>query len=413
MNEINKRPKLWTKYFILICCMGLFTSLVMRLLDNTLAIYANDVWGSKSAGGLMTTTFTFGSIISSALCGSVIDRTGRRKALIAGAVLFVIVTIGLLFTTVEWIVLVIRALQGLGKAVCVVAASSMAADIIPKERMGEGMGYYGLGNTLANAFGPALGIAMISTGSYDLMFGSCAALYVVVIIMVLFVDYEKKGVYADNAAAPAVQPEKPAKKYRGLWTFFEKSALPVSIVTFFGSAGTVCILVFLTLYATDGLGIENPGLFFTFSAVTMLVTRLVIGKIVDRHGVVISVVPGFALSIIQYLLLAFVAPHSYAVFLACGAIYGVSMSMFYPALQAAVVVDAPAERKGVANSTLFFGQDLGILCASAVLGWILEGTGYIPMFMSGIVLFVVSIVLCLVLMNNKARARRRKKYGVD
>lgn len=413
MTETKKGPRLWTKYFILICCMGLFTSLVMRLLDNTLAIYANDVWGSKSAGGLLTTTFTFGSIISSALCGSVIDRTGRRKAFIAGAALFVVVTIGLLFTTAEWLVLIIRALQGLGKAVCVVAASSMAADIIPKERMGEGMGYYGLGNTLANAFGPALGIAMISAGSYDLMFGCCAAFYVVVIIMVMFVDYEKKGVPANREEAPAVKAEKPAKEYRGLWTFFEKSALPVSLVTFFGSAGTVCILVFLTLYATDGLGIENPGLFFTFSAVTMLVTRMVIGKVVDRHGVVISVVPGIVLSIMMYLLLAFVAPHSYAVFLACGAIYGVSMSMFYPALQAAVVVDAPADRKGVANSTLFFGQDLGILCASAVLGWILEGLGYIPMFLSGIVLFAVSIVFCIILMNNKARAKRRKKYGID
>lgn len=412
---IGNGARLWTGYFVLVCIMGLFTSLVMRLLDNTLAIYANDVWNSKSDGGLLTTTFTFGSIVSSALCGSIIDRTGRQKAMIAGAAIFVVVTVVLMFTTVRWIVLTVRALQGLGKAVCMVASASMAADIIPRERMGEGMGYYGLGSTLASAFGPALGIAMISTGSYDLMFGSCAGLYFVVIIMAIFVNYEKKGSPASASTAAtqtAAAKQDPTHEYRGVWKLFEKSAIPSAAVTFFGSAGTVCILVFLTLYATDGLGIENPGLFFTFSAVTMLITRLVIGRMVDRFGVVIALLPALLLAVGIYLLLAFAAPHSYMVFLLCGAIYGVSMSMFYPALQAAAVVDAPEERKGVANSTLFFGQDLGILVASAALGWVLESYGYVLMFMGGIVLFVISGVLSLLLMSNRARARRRRKYGV-
>lgn len=412
MTETKSKPRLWTKYFILICCMTLFTSLVMRLLDNTLAIYANDTWGSKSAGGLLTTAFTFGSIISNALCGNIIDRLGRRKVLWAGAALFVVATIGFLFFDQMGVVLALRVLQGLGKAVVVVACASMAADVIPKERMGEGMGYYGLGNTLANAFGPALGIAMISGGNYNFMFGSCAAFYVIVMIMCCFVDYEKKQPELVSASK-AQETGAPKKTYRGIWVFFEKAALPISVVTFFASAGTVCILVYLTLYATDGLGIENPGMFFTFAAVTMLLTRLVVGKMVDRHGVVVVIIPGIVLVLLTYLLLAFVAEHSYPVFLLCGALYGAGTSMFYPAIQAVTVVDSPPERKGVANSTMLFWQDFGILCASAVLGWVLEGMGYMAMFAAGSVFLVVSAVLCLILMGNGTRAKRRAKFGVE
>ena len=175
------------------------------------------------------------------------------------------------------------------------------------------------------------------------------------------------------------------------------------------------MLVFLTLYAQDGLGIENPGLFFTFAAGTMLLTRLLIGKVIDRHGIAVVVVPAFLLGIGLYLLLAFAAGSTgaaYALFLACGAIYGVVTAIFYPAVQSVAVVDAPPERKGVANSTMFFGQDLGILVASAVLGWVVEEWGYVAMFLCGIALFGVSILLTLLLMRNRTRAARRAKYGV-
>ncbi len=412
METSTNKKRLWTKYFIIACFMGLFVSVVQRLLDNTLAIFANDVWDSKSIGGMLTTTFTLGSIIASIFVGRFIDSVGRRITVFIGSGFFALSALLMVVATEPWMFYILRITQGAARAFASIAISAMAADILPKERMGEGMGYYGLGNTLASAFGPSLGLLMISTGDYNFMFLSCMGIYIFLIFLTIFMDYEKKGLYVATPT-PLAEEETTEKKRTGLvWRYLERGAIPAATVELLGNCANAIILVYLTLYATETLGIADAGWFFTISAVGMVLSRLLTGRIVDRIGALPVLIPGVALSIINYVLLARFCTGNMPVFLVCGMLYGLTQGSVFPALAAIAVVDSPEDRRGTANSTMMFGRDIGILAASAVIGFVVENTGYqIAFLLSGIV-YVIMIIAAILLLNNKARQRHREKLGV-
>lgn len=407
MQNTKQPTKLWNGYFILFCLISFTVSVVVFMLDNVLSIYANDVWGSTAGGGLLTTTFTFGAIIATAACGIVVDRTGRKKALIFGYGMYTIGMLGMALTTAPAMAYTMRVLQGIGKGVGGVAMSSAVADIIPKNRVGEGMGYYGLGSTLAQAVGPSLGLALISGGNYKLTFIVCTVCFAACTVAACFANYEKKygrAVSDEKAAVPA------DAKYRGIWKLFEKAALPATFVMFCYGAGCTPILIYVTLYATDVLNFSGVGLFFMFSAGAMLITRLTVGRLIDRRGVKGIVLIGCLLGVVSNLLL--LVCKNLVLFYLDGAIYGFATAMIYPALQASIIVDSPDDRRGAANSLMLFGLDFGILCASALFGALSELFGWVSVFSVGGLFYAVGIVLTFTLLSNAARAKRREKAGV-
>lgn len=412
MNKTPPKARLWTKYFIIACCMGLFISLVQRLMDNTLAIFANDVWNSKSIGGMLTTTFTLGSIIASVFVGRFIDSAGRRITVFIGAGCFAASALLMVVSTEPWMFYILRVVQGAARAFAMIAVSAMVADIIPKERMGEGMGYYGLGSTLASAFGPMLGLWMISSGDYNFMFFCCFGIYIVLILLTIFMNYEKKGVYVAEPVPEAKKPAAEEKEQNIIWRYLERGAIPAATVELLGNCANAVILVYLTLYATETLGITNAGLFFTFAAVGMMLSRLGTGRIVDRIGALPVIIPGSILGLVNYLLLAYFCKENLPVFLVCGLFYGLTQGSVFPALTAIAVVDSPENRRGTANSTMMFGRDIGILCASAAIGFLVENTGYLTAFALSAVFYVIMIVAAALLLNNKTRAKHRAKQGI-
>ncbi len=54
-------------------------------------------------------------------------------------------------------------LQGMGFAIATTASATAAADVLPMSRLGEGIGYYGLGQAIAMSIGPALAMFLVST----------------------------------------------------------------------------------------------------------------------------------------------------------------------------------------------------------------------------------------------------------
>jgi predicted MFS family arabinose efflux permease len=412
LSSKKNTEKLWSGYFIMFLIIGFVISTAVFLLDNILSIYANDVWGSKSAGGLLTTTFTFGSIIATAVCGVVIDRTGRKRAIIFGFGIFTVGIIGMAIFKSQGVSYVMRVLQGVGKGVGGVAMASAVADVVPKNRMGEGMGYYGLGSTLAQAIGPSLGLALIATGNYTLTFCICAAGYLASTVAGFFINYEKDMVKPETALpdAPAQKTAPADAKYHGIWKLFEKAALPATLVMFMYGAGCTPILIYITLYATDVLEVGTPGIFFFVSAAAMLITRFTIGKLIDKRGVLGIVVFGNILGILSNVLL--LVCKSDLLYYLDGAVYGFATAMIYPALQAAVIVDSPDDRRGAANSLMNFGLDFGILCASALFGVLLENVSWVAVFVGGALFYAVGAVLTAALLTNSARKKRREKIGI-
>ncbi len=413
MEKTVNKGKIWSKYFVVAILVEMFTQMVINFLNTALNVYGDAISGSANYVGLLTTFFTLGAILMAPFVGVFSDRYGRQKVIITGVLLFLVPSVVFMFSTSTWLGLVLRFFQGLGKSMFQIGAAAMVADVTPKSRAGEALGYYSLGMMMALAIGPTVGMLLSDTGNYTLMFGFTAAVLLLALIMGILANYEKKGIYE-------IQRDS-APEGGFLRSLVEVQALPAGLVRFFTSCSSTCVWAFIGLHGSKVLGFDafRTGLFFVACAAGMLLARAFAGRLIDRRGAVAAIIPALLLSLIPYVILAFFCEGNFVLYMFSGLCFGVSEGVSQPGIRAVAVVDSPENRRGAANSVINFGLDGGIAIAAWLFGMVINADssatqvrGYQNMYVLCIGFTLISLGLTLILLNNKARARRREKAGV-
>lgn len=411
----TNKSSLWSKYFILALLAALFTNMCMAMLDSTLSLFADDMWNSKTLGGYLTSFFNAGSILMAFFSGRLVDKRGRRRCFVVGTVLFAIPTLAMAIWPSPIVALSARFVQGVAKGVVTVAAVSMVSDIIPRERLGEGMGLYGLGQTVPRAIGPMAGLMLTENGSYMSMFVVCTVMYLLAGVATMGIDYEKHQSYSEHAEVESSGNE----NYKGVWKLIEKKALPAAVNYTIYFFSTSIILVFLAVFSREILmfGTSQISLFYIVSAVAILLIRLFCGKLSDRYGALCVLIPGHIANILALLILIFWSKNNLLMYLVAATLYGVGSAAIMPTLNAVAVVDSPKGRNGAANASFYFLMDVGMLIGSAMIGAIVDNAssptdGYTTSFLICIMVCVLSLVMSCLLFNKKARERRTLTYRI-
>lgn len=414
MNQ--KKQTIWSRDFILVCLVALAVNICMRMLDSNLASYANETWNSKSLGGQLTSFLNIGSILMAFFAGKIVEVRGRKNSLIVFCLLFAIPTVLFVLIPIPGVALGVRLIQGIAKGVVTVAMASVVSDVIPREKMNEGMGMYNLGSTISMAIGPMIGLMLVEKGGYAMMFIACAVTYGSGAFFSAFMKYEKKNISEKKTTEESMKKEAAIseKKYRGVWALIEKKAILSSLINTIFFGGYACILVYVTIYAQEVLKLSagQISLFYTVAAVAMLIIRFTTAKVADKYGAMWMIAPGHIIMIGALLLLAFPAKSSYLAFLAAGACYGIGNAAVTPALNAVAVVDSPADRGAQANACFYFLMDFGILISSSCFGKLMDAAasvevGYQETFLISSGVLVFSLILSLLVLNEKARKRLR------
>jgi MFS family permease len=327
-------------------------------------IYIKSIGGNDSHVGLVVAVYTIASLVIRPFAGLALDRLNRKKVFFIGLALIAIcMSLYGLFSAI-WMVLLLRILDGVGFGIASTGSVTIASDLIPQERFGEGMGFFALTNCFGMVIAPVLGFALMNGVGFNLMTIIAAGLIVISLFLTFFIKQSKAPVKIEDK-----------RKFRP----YEKSAIPSSIVVFFVGAVVGSVMSFISLYASS-VGIENVGLFFTFLAGALLVTRPIIGKMVDRFGFDVLIFPGFALLIIAMIVLSFA--NTLPLFLISGVVIGTGYGATQTSLQTMAVINAPRERRGAANATFFTGIDGGVGVGSLIAGMIAAAWGYKLMYLS-------------------------------
>ncbi len=362
-QALHKEELLWSRDFILITVISMFTFLGFQMLFPTLPIYAKILGGNDTHAGLVIGFFTFSAVLVRPLAGYALDAYGRKALFFLGLFIFLIAVVAYMWTPTILALLLVRFIHGFGWGLTSTASSTVAADIIPKSRMGEGMGYYGLSATLSMALAPALGLYLISHYSFKLMFILSTLMVLIAIILAFRINYLPVSL--------------PKQKFN----IIEKEALRPSIVIFFITMTYGAVVTFLALYSIE-LGISNIGIFFTVYAVTLALTRPVAGRLSDRSSFNIVVIPGIILIMIAMLLLSNATNLLW--FIIAAIVYGAGFGAVQPSLQALAILSTSPDKRGGANATFFTGFDLGIGLSSIMWGIIAQAIGYSALYLCAI-----------------------------
>ena len=378
----EKKEPLWTRDFILISIASLFITMGFQMLLPVLPVFSAELGGSDSWAGLVVGIFTISAVLMRPIAGRLLDKQGRRGVFILGLIVFLICVVAYNWTSTIFVLLILRFIHGFGWGASSTASSTIASDVVPKSRLGEGMGYFGLTSTLAMAIAPALGLEILGGYGFNAVFYISAGVVLISIFIALLIKYHK----------PDVVPKSDSDGFpkSGKAGIFERSAILPAVVIFFITMTYGAIVSFIALYAGQKQ-VENIGLFFTVYAAALLISRPYFGRLTDRKGTPFAVLPGILCVIVSMSLIYFA--NSLMAFLIAGFIYGIGFGAVQPALQAMSVRKVDNTRRGAANATFFLGFDLGIGAGAILWGIIAEHLGYQLIYLLAIIPAVVGALI--------------------
>lgn len=416
----SPREQLWSTTFVLVVVSTLCCFMVGQGLNSSTSVYVALYGGTAAYAGVLGAVFSGAAAVVRLLSGPLIDGRGRRIVMLVGFAVLIVGTVGPLFTHDVAPFVVFRILQGAGFSAVTTASATAAADALPASRMGEGIGYYGLGQALSMSVGPALALALVSTDPPENLFVGVTAIAVVGLAMIFLCRYEKHpemlpegAVYrrrleegeseaARRRTAEALevtgragaaeaakattstaqsrmegQPRRESIASR----IFEKHALPGTLPMIVLSPAFGFVIFFVGLYGAS-LGVGNAGLFYTLSAVSMILVRLKSGAFMDRFAPIKILPFALACGLVAFAMLVACGtvldgtPVRDAVFNLSGIVYGFCAGIALPLNQSVAVKNTPPERWGAANALFQLANDVGIGGACVIWGIVNDCFGF-------------------------------------
>lgn len=379
------KPRLWTNNFILIMVVNLFVFMSFQMLLPTMPVYIQQLGGSEDIVGLVIGIFTITAVALRPFAGRASDTRGRKIVYFFGLIIIIGSTFAYNLMATVVMVLALRLVHGVGWGAATTAAGTIAADVIPKSRLGEGMGFYGLTTVISMAVAPIIGLQIIQIWDFNILFYTSAILVLIAAFFALFIKYR-----------PVDTP--PLGKTNGKYAMYEKEAYKPTALIFLITLTYGSIVSFIALYAAE-FKIENIGVFFTAYALTLLISRPFFGRLVDSKGYDYAMIPGI-ISVGLTMIVLFFAQNLYF-FLIAAILYGIGFGAVQPSLQAMAVYNVSPQRRGAANGTFMSGFDLGIGIGSIIWGITAKAFGYDTMYLLAIIPVIIAFFLYFYLGRSK------------
>ena len=378
-----QRERLFTKDFVLDTAISLCCSLNYFTLLINITGYAMLTFGATSTeAGLAAGIYVIGGLISRVTLGKYVEMVGRKKMLILGLSIALIMSVTYFFVSSMAVLYIVRFLHGTAYGISSTCTNDIIARILPQSRRGEGLGYFLLSVTIATAIGPFRGMGFGQDGNYPAVFTVGLIMYSVALVLALFLKVPEETLTEEQKAE--------ARSF-DLKHMFQFSAVPLAItcmVFYFAYSG---VLSFISSYAEAIDLVEAAMYFYLAVAVGTLISRLTTGKIYDSRGPNIVMFPAYIAFFVG--MVAFSQATSAVVLLCAGFVIGYGVSIVYTINQAIVVSKSPARRYGVTTSTFAAIVDLGSGLGPSIMGMILAFAGYREMYLICAFISLISLVM--------------------
>lgn len=386
--------------FMFLVVMNLFIGAMVGVERTVLPLLGEEKFGlvSTTAALSFIISFGFSKAIVNYFAGQLADRFGRKRILVWGWFIGLLVPILLIFAPTWEVVLLANVLLGMNQGLTWSMAVNMKIDLAKPTQRGLAVGL----NEFAGYSGVAVFalitgyVATISITPEPFYIGMGVA--IIGLVLALFVkDTEKHlTLHRELSGDTNGQAFVPSAKEVFVQTTYRNPKL--SAFSFAGLATNfkdgMAWGLFPLYFTTAGLSFEKVGILIAVYPAAWGLFQLFIGKLSDMYGRKGFIVSGMLLQASALWLLLVV--DQFALWLLSAVLLGIGTALVYPTLQAAISdVAAPSWRASSMGVYRFWrdsGYAFGAIMAGVVtdwlsLGWAIGLVAVVP-FMAGVLVLV-------------------------
>lgn len=395
-----KKESMWTRNFICTMCANLCLSLSHTSVNTLVSTYAAYLGAGAILVGTLTGIFFGVAVLTRPFTGPLVPKYDNRKLMIIAYALGVLVNAGYAATSSIGAFLAFRVINGVQYGTIGVLNLTVASNSLPKSKIGAGVGVFGLSNSVAAAVGPNIGISLNSLGTalggdamgfrFVFIFASSIMAIALIPAFLLLPEVKQKG--GVDISAPW---------YKKIIT---RHALPSTVMIMLVMMSYTLYSAYMVPYAASK-GISGISVFFTVSALVMIVIKPLSGRMTDKFGLLSIIIPAVvSLSISLFI----VSRSNNLPGMLIGAVFAaIGQGSAYPALQTMGIQTETPARRGVASNTLFFGIDLGFFLGPLFGSMVYSKLSYSTMYMTAVL--PCTLVLVVLIFAWPAFKRRRSE----
>ena len=348
-----KRKSIYTKDVVLVMAASFFFMFSTMFVNPLINGYAKELGASSAFAGIIVGIMSLAAMFLRPVAGNLTDKFSKYRLSFIGGTLIFVGVMGYVLTPSSGWLLLFRLINGTGYVLCTVCMTTWLAFLVPRQHVGEAMGFYGLMNALAMALAPAVSINIYQKIGYRTSLVASAVSALLMIVAIQFVG--------DHAL-----PKKFVRTQKKSFKIIQFNVLPVAILTTLFAIPYFVTQADIVTYVEQKHLTVAVGSYFLIYAVVLLIIRVGLKRYFDtvRFGV------WFWLSLVStaaYIILLTVMNNDWQMALAA-ALMASGYGIIYSVLQSTALLLAPIEEQGLASATFYLGLDIAMAFGPMISG---------------------------------------------
>lgn len=368
--------QIWNKKFILLFITNLLMMATFYASVPILPIYCQQIGITGSKIGIVLTAMSVTTVLFRPFAGYLLDNFDRYRTYLLFLGLFCLPFLGFAVFPMFAVLVFLRLYMGVVYSVCGSATMTLAGDVLPTKKVGQGINRFALTISLGMAAGPFVGIQvqnhMSSQAAFVLLFALTALAWVC-------------------ASRCKIQYPKVTRKPFSLAAAFYKPALPFMCNMIFIMIPFGAVIAYSSMLAQEvGLSAVIP-YFYIFLVAGMLLSKFSTQKMIDsgRHTILVVI----SLVILFFTMGSYHFLDSAFHLLLAGFLLGLGYGILQPLFQSFVTGTTPAPKRGAANATYLLSYDIGIGIGSLAMGFFQDTIGIATGFSVTAIAYVLAAIL--------------------
>lgn len=373
---MEKNKKIWNRRFILLFITNLLVLAAFYASIPIIPIYCQEIGITGSRVGIVLTAMSVATILFRPIAGYLLDNFNRYWVYLLFLALFCLSFPAFIALPFFGALIVVRLYMGAVYSVCGSATMTLAGDVLPPQKITEGISRFAFTVSIGMAVGPYVGLQvqnhLSSEASFLTIFGiTVAALICVSCCRIRYPKVErKKFSIRDSIYGPA---------------------LPFMFNMMFLMIPYGAVIAYSSIFAQEkNLTSYLPYFYITLVA-GMLVSKLSTQKWIDagKHRILVYV----SLVILILTMVSYLFMDTGIHLLLAGFFFGLGYGILQPLFQSFVTGSTPAPKRGVANATYMLSYDIGIGIGSLLMGCLQETIGLPVGFALTAIAYVVGFII--------------------